>query len=94
MPRRLREGRAEVFLQIHHVEKAPDAAEGFRLTFSAQPFPGYQARLVRDRPEYGGNWYVWPERRMEGWLCPALFKYFETAPAEIYLQASASKQQR
>jgi len=21
---------------------------------------------------------------MEGWLCPALFKYFEKAPQEIY----------
>jgi hypothetical protein len=66
-----------------------DAAQGFRLTFSAQPFPGHQARLVLQRPEYGGNWYAWPERGVEGWLCPALFKYFETAPPEIYAQASS-----
>ena len=68
----------------------PDAEQGFRLTFSAQPFPGHQARLVLGRPESSGNWYSWPERGVEGWLCPALFKYFETAPKEIYAQASPS----
>jgi hypothetical protein len=26
---------------------------------------------------------------MEGWLCPALFKYFEKAPKQIYVQAKA-----
>ena len=24
---------------------------------------------------------------LEGWLCPALFKYFKTAPREIYVRA-------
>jgi hypothetical protein len=73
-------------LLVAHI---PNADSGFRLTFSAQPFPGYQARLILDRPEFGGHWYRWPERAMEGWLCPALFHYFETAPDEIYVQASA-----
>lgn len=67
----------------------PGAAEGFRLIFSPQPFPGYSARFTWDREEFGGNWYIWPERSVEGWLCPALFKYFETAPPELYAQASA-----
>lgn len=66
----------------------PDAANGFRLTFSAQPFPGYTARFVWRRPEHGGNWYEWPEGGMEGWLCPALFKYFEAAPKEIYVKVA------
>ncbi|MFD0895127.1 hypothetical protein KBB96_00780 [Luteolibacter ambystomatis] len=70
-------------------QSIPNAAEGFRLVFSAQPFPGYEARFVWNRPEMGGNWYAWPEGGIEGWLCPALFKYFETAPAEIYVKASA-----
>lgn len=69
----------------------PDAGGGFRLIFSVRPFPGYQARLVLGRPEYGGNWYSWPEQGIEGWLCPALFKYFEIAPNEIYLQASPNR---
>lgn len=69
-------------------EEIPQADQGFRLIFSAQPFPGFTARFVLDRPEYGGNWYAWPERQMEGWLCPALFKYFEAAPPEIYVKVS------
>jgi hypothetical protein len=24
---------------------------------------------------------------MEGWQCPALFRYFETAPRELYVKA-------
>lgn len=70
-------------------EKLPEAEKGFRLTFAPAAFPGYQARFTRDRAEHGGTWYKWPERKMEGWLCPALFKYFAEAPAEIYVQAQA-----
>jgi hypothetical protein len=70
-------------------EGIPDADKGFMLVFSSQPFPGYTARFMRGRPEFGGYWYSWPERSLEGWLCPALFKYFEAAPEEIYVKASA-----
>jgi hypothetical protein len=70
-------------------ENIPGAANGFKLVFSQQPFPGYTARFEWTRSEHGGNWYSWPERKIEGWLCPALFKYFETAPKEIYVKASA-----
>jgi hypothetical protein len=66
----------------------PAAAEGFKMIFSQQGFPGFTAHFVWDREEYGGNWYRWPERGMEGWLCPALFKYFEKAPRELYVKVS------
>jgi len=69
----------------------PDAEKGFRLTFSAQPFPGYQACFIRGRDEFEGTWYSWPERDIEGWLCPALFKYFPSAPRELYTQASPNR---
>jgi len=69
-------------------ESIPDAQSGFRLAFSTEPFPGFSARFVWNRPEFNGNWYSWPERQIEGWLCPALFKYFETAPKEIYVKVS------
>lgn len=65
-----------------------DAASGFKLVFSPQPFPGFTARFDLGRPECNGNWYSWVERGIEGWLCPALFKYFEAAPKEIYVKAS------
>ena len=66
----------------------PDAAEGFKLVFSPQPFPGFNARFEWDRADLGGNWYRWPERQMEGWLCPALFKYFDAAPQQLYVKVS------
>jgi hypothetical protein len=69
-------------------EEIPDAAAGFKLLFSPEPFPGFTARFVWDRPEYAGNWYSWTERGIEGWLCPALFRYFEAAPKEIYVKVS------
>src|SRR5438445_11083402 len=69
------------------VADIPNAENGFRLLFSATPFPGYTAKLEWRREEYGGNWYFSPEFKMEGWLCPALFKYFDKAPKEIYVKA-------
>ena len=70
-------------------EHIPNAADGFKIVFSAGPFPGYTARFVWTRAEYEGNWYWWPERQMEGWLCPALLKYFESPPKEIFVRTSA-----
>jgi hypothetical protein len=69
------------------VADIPDAEKGFRLLFSAAPFPGFTAKLEWRREEYGGNWYFSPDFTLEGWLCPALLKYFETAPREIYVKA-------
>lgn len=69
-------------------EDISNAALGFKLVFSPEPFPGYSARFLWNRPEHSGNWYSWPERDTEGWLCPALFKYFETAPKELYVKVS------
>ena len=73
------------------VSQLPDAERGFRLIFSANPFPGYQMRLDWLREDFGGNWYRWVERDMEGWLCPALFKYFDRAPATLYARAEAKQ---
>ncbi|MDZ4288887.1 MAG: DUF6717 family protein [Prosthecobacter sp.] len=68
------------------VKDIPDADSGFRLIFSPTPFPGYLIKLEWRREEYGGNWYFSPQLGIEGWLCPALFKYFENAPKELYAQ--------
>lgn len=69
------------------VADVPNAEKGFRLLFSATPFPGYAAKLEWRREEYGGNWYFSSDFKMEGWLCPALLKYFDAAPKEIYVKA-------
>ncbi|MHC5053574.1 MAG: DUF6717 family protein [Planctomycetota bacterium] len=69
------------------VADVPGAGDGFRLLFSAAPFPGHATRLVWRRREGAGNWYYSEDFDMEGWLCPALFKYFPRAPREIYVKA-------
>jgi hypothetical protein len=67
----------------------PDAEKGFRLIFSPEPFPGYTLHLEWQRPEMRGNIYYSADLNMEGWLCPALFKYFEEAPMNLYAKAEA-----
>jgi hypothetical protein len=71
------------------VAEIPDARKGFRLLFSAAPFPGFQRKLNRVREECEGWWYSSDDPEGEGWLCPALFRYFDEAPEEIYVKAEA-----
>jgi len=68
------------------VEGIPNAANGVTILFSALRFPGSQHEFVWRREESGGNWYFSPQFGMEGWLCPALFKYFNAAPEKIFAQ--------
>lgn len=68
------------------VADIPNAEKGFRAIFSASPFPGANWKLEWRREESGGNWYYSDRFKMEGWLCPALLKYFPTAPREIYVK--------
>jgi len=77
---------ADRFL-THLVRDIPGARGGFRLLFSSGPLPGYQNKLTWAREEMGGNWYKADDPPLEGWLCPALFKYFDKAPAELYVKA-------
>ena len=68
-------------------ESIPDAENGFMLYFAPGPFPGATLKLEWVRSEFDGNWYRLENPPMEGWLCPALFKYFEEPPKEIYVKA-------
>ena len=67
----------------------PNAETGFVLIFSATPFPEYQVKFEWQHEDQGGNWYYVEELDMKGWLCPALYKYFETAPKNIYVNFRA-----
>jgi len=58
--------------------------KGFRLIFSAGPFPEFDLKFEWVRQGDGGNYYKSDEFQMEGWLCPALLKYFDDPPQEIY----------
>jgi hypothetical protein len=61
---------------------------GFELRFSAEPFGiGCWKKLVWESAVDGGNWYCSyiTGKVMRGWLCPALYKYFDVAPKTIYV---------
>jgi hypothetical protein len=68
------------------VQGISGAQSGFTLLFSAAPFPGHQSTFGWRRSDMGGNWYYSADLGIEGWLCPALFRYFEVAPERIYAQ--------
>lgn len=67
------------------------ATDRILLTFSPTEFPGASCRLDWTREEFGGNWYRWQARAMDGWLCPALFYYFDKAPESIFIRASVAE---
>jgi hypothetical protein len=69
----------------------PNAEDGFVMVFSAYPFPGSDYRLEWLREERGGNVYHSADLEAEGWLCPALLRYFDGAPNEIYVQIKPKK---
>jgi hypothetical protein len=63
-----------------------DARGGFVVLFSAGYFPDAEIVLTWLKEHEGGNVYRWDEKGMEGWLCPALLKYFQQRPEKIYIQ--------
>jgi hypothetical protein len=68
------------------VAHIPEARSGFLLLFSSSPFPGHDIRLEWRRAESDGNWYHSRDFELEGWLCPALLRYFDEPPREIFVQ--------
>ena len=72
------------------VADIPNPERGFTMIFSAAPFPGHQFRLEWRRGDGTGNWYYAPQLELEGWLCPALLRYFDAAPKELYVQVKAA----
>ncbi|MCA9261948.1 MAG: hypothetical protein KDA61_22175, partial [Planctomycetales bacterium] len=71
------------------VADIPHAEKGFRLIFSAQAFPGFQKRLDWLRGDSLGNFYALDDPPLEGWICPALFKYYAEPPKHLYVRAEA-----
>jgi len=64
----------------------PDAANGFVLLFSGSDFPGSQHHVEWRREERNGNVYYSSELQSEGWLCPALLRYFDRPPERLFFQ--------
>jgi hypothetical protein len=71
------------------VKDIPDARNGFRLTFSARPFPGFQKKLTWLRGDSSGNYYQLDDPPLEGWICPALSRYYREAPRTLYVKADS-----
>ena len=67
------------------VAEIPQADQGFRLTFSANPFPTFQKKLVWLRGDMQDNL---PARRSaDGRLdLPGAIQYYEKPPAELYVR--------
>lgn len=56
-------------------------------TFSHSIFPETDTVLTLQMEEHGGGWYKDEmNNQLGGWLCPALFKYFDTIPEEIHVK--------
>jgi hypothetical protein len=68
------------------VSDIPNAAAGFAMVFSASTFPGHQYRLEWCGPDGSGNLYYSTDLDLKGWLCPALLRYFDDPPKELFVQ--------
>ena len=82
IPELINAGIKQTDLNLRKCEK------GFRIIFSKDEFPEYTIRLelLEDDTITSGGWYksIINGTGYTGWLCPALFKYFEDLPQEIY----------
>lgn len=63
----------------------PHAEDGFYMIFSDTEFPNYHYKFELTGALGSGNTYA-HETLGEGWLCPALLKYFAAPPANLYVQ--------
>jgi hypothetical protein len=62
-------------------------ADGIQLLGSPEQFPRAKHHLTKLRQEMGGTWYHAENgtaKGMEGWLCPALNKYFDPSPGHLF----------
>jgi hypothetical protein len=71
------------------VAHLPNPQQGFTVLFNATGLPGADIILTKLEEDAGGNWYQCSRTGMKGWLCPALYKYYATAPDTLYIKISA-----
>lgn len=86
-------GMTEMISRLIEAKGIPNADQGFSMTFSDEPFD-HDAELHwlrADDPDepMPGNWYsgTIAGEVMEGWLCPALGLFFNSAPARLFVRA-------
>ena len=86
-------GIPEILESLLAKEGIQNPESGFRLIFSATPFPSHQLVAVRLREDDGGHWYGVDTPQGEGWLCSAMFNYFSQAPDNLYIRVEPSEEQ-
>lgn len=69
----------DILLERHEI-----TGDRFTLVFSDVEFPDHNDVIEWVREEGNGN--VYRCMGMEGWLCPALLKYFDDPPQKIYIK--------
>jgi hypothetical protein len=88
------EGMPEIIAHALKQEGLPPG-EPFTLAFLDTPFrnaPGrhaYSLTWLGESEGDGGNWYRLDGSRLQGWLCPALFAYFGSAPEKIHFSITS-----
>ncbi len=87
-------GIPEMIERLIEVKGISNARHGFVMTFGDEPIEGHDVdlkwlRADQPRGPMSGNWYQGEVagQLLEGWLCPALFCYFRTAPEHIFVRA-------
>ena len=72
------------------VEHLGIETDKIKMTFSKDKFPGHHVKLeylVKNPWDEGDFYTIYDDNfNLELWLCPALLKYFNGAPDEIYVK--------
>src|SRR5213594_2517223 len=74
------------------VASIPGAERGFRLVFSAGPFPGHTVKLEWRREESGGNWYLLPSVRHRRLAVSGVVQVFRQGSSGVACSRGAKDQ--
>jgi hypothetical protein len=72
------------------VQHLPNPEAGFMVLFNDTGLPQADLVLQKLEEDAGGNWYQCAASGRKGWLCPALYKYYPTAPQNLFIKICKS----
>ncbi len=58
----------------------------FNMLFSSTEIPDVDVILTKQERFAKGNWYIDLKTGMRGWLCPALYLYYNRAPKKLFIK--------
>jgi len=84
-------GIPEILGRLCKEQNIHDPENGFTVLFSDGPFPEHHLKTtwIREGDNGFGDWYSAFDGEMEGWLCPALLKYYDEPPKRLYIQVKS-----